>query len=236
MIKAGQIEKGMVLLVKGHPHLVTDREFVNPGKGSAFVRLKLKNMRTGMVLAETYKTPDNVEEVQVVDKDAQYLYADGSNYVFMDTDTYDQFNIAMEGLEDKKLFMREGDSYRIFLYEDQALDIKIPPKMVFEIIEAEEAIRGNTVNGATKMVKVETGLEVRVPIFISPAAEDVCTCRGGFQLDLFVLKVASCAGNGATPSRFSIKSKLEKACINHKQFGMTRRMPALHNKRRECKD
>ena len=85
MIKAGAIDKGMFLLIKNEPHLVAEREFVNPGKGSAFVRLKLKNLITGQVLKETMKTPDNVEEATVAEKNCQYLYADAEAYHFMDS-------------------------------------------------------------------------------------------------------------------------------------------------------
>jgi elongation factor P len=166
MIKAGSIDKGTALLIKGTPFVVMEREFVNPGKGSAFVRLKLKSPSTGQVLRETYKTQDSVEDIVVSDKDCQYLYADAEAYHFMDLDTYDQFEIPMQGFEDYKLLMRDGDTYTIVFWEEKPLDIKVPYKVVYKVTEAEEAIKGDTVTGATKVVTVETGLQVRVPIFI----------------------------------------------------------------------
>lgn len=166
MIKAGQIDKGMCLLMKNAPHLVAEREFVNPGKGSAFVRLKLKNLLTGQVLKEVRKSQDSVEEVDVFDKDGQYLYSDGEAYHFMDSETYEQFTVPVEGMEDMALLIKEGETYPVVFWVERPIDIKIPYKIVYEVTDAPEAVRGDTVNGATKTVTVETGLEVRVPIFI----------------------------------------------------------------------
>jgi elongation factor P len=167
MIKAGQIDQGMFLLEKGEPYAVVEREFVNPGKGSAFVRLKLKHVVSGSVLKPTYKTQDTVEECVVEDHDCQYLYSDGENYHFMDSSTYEQFEVpAAGGMEDKGLFMKDGETYRVVFWEGKPIDIKIPYKVVYEVTEAEDAVKGDTVTGATKVVKVETGLSVKVPIFI----------------------------------------------------------------------
>ena len=166
MMKAGALEKGMCILYKGDPYLITEREFVNPGKGSAFSRLKLKNLMNGSVLRQTMKTQDNVEDIAVFDKDSQYMYSDGTSYHFMDTDTYEQFEIPVEVMEDKGLFMKEGESYKIVMWDSRPIDIKIPYKIVYLVTEAEDAVKGDTVTGATKTVKVETGLEVKVPLFI----------------------------------------------------------------------
>ena len=166
MIKAGQIAKGQCLMWKDEPYLVAEREFVNPGKGAAFVRVKLKNVRTGRVLQETIKTNDSVEEADVFDRDAQYLYADDASYYFMDVESYDQFAVPREGLEDRIYYMKEGETYRIVMWEANPIDVTVPLKTVLEVSEAEEAIRGDTVTGATKPVKTETGLEVKVPLFI----------------------------------------------------------------------
>ncbi len=166
MMKAGAIDKGTALLIKGTPYVVMEREFVNPGKGSAFVRLKLKSPATGQVLRETYKTQDSVDDIVVSDKDCQYLYADTDSYHFMDMETYDQFEVPMQGFEDYKVLMKDGETYTIIFWEEKPLDIKIPYKVVYEVTEAEDAVKGDTVTGATKVVTVETGLQVKVPIFI----------------------------------------------------------------------
>ncbi len=166
MIKAGSIDKGMALLIKGQPYIVVEREFVNPGKGSAFARLKLKSPQTGQVLRETMKTQDSVEDITVDDRDCQYLYFDGDAYHFMYTDTYEQFIIPSQGFEDKQYLMKEGETFRITFWEHTPLDITIPYKVVYVVSEAEDAVKGDTVTGATKVVTLETGLRVKVPIFI----------------------------------------------------------------------
>ena len=166
MIKAGQISKGMCLIIKNAPHLVVEREFVNPGKGSAFVRLKLKNLVNGAALRETIKSNDSVEEADVFDKNGQFLYMDDESYHFMDTETYDQYSVPREGLEDKGFYLKEGDTYRIMFFAEKVIDIQLPPKMTLVVTDAPEAVKGDTVTGATKIVSCETNLKVKVPIFI----------------------------------------------------------------------
>ena len=166
MIKGGAIEKGMYILFKGDPYLVAEREFVNPGKGAAFTRCKLKNAKTGSVLKETIKTSDSVEEANVYDRDGQYLYADGDAYHFMDIESYEQFEISGAILSEKGRYLKEGDQYRIIMWESDPIDVVIPMKMVYEVTDAPDAVKGDTVTGATKTVVVETGLSVQVPIFI----------------------------------------------------------------------
>lgn len=166
MIKAGQIDKGTALLIKGQPFICVEREFVNPGKGSAFVRLKLKSPTTGQVLQETIKSQDSVEDINVETMDYQYMYNDGENFHMMNVDTYDQFEVPMANFEGYELLMKDGETYRCTVYNEEILDIQIPSKVVYLVAEAEEAIKGDTVQGATKFVTTETGLRVRVPIFI----------------------------------------------------------------------
>ncbi len=166
MIRAGEIAKGTFLLIKNDPYEVVEREFVNPGKGSAFVRLKMKNLKTGSVLTQTTKTQDSVEDIQVDNKYSQYLYADEQFFHFMDTRTYEQLEVPTQGLEEKKFYLKEGEVYQVVIWESQPIDIVIPYKMVFTVKETQNAIKGDTVTGGTKPVTLETGLVVRVPLFI----------------------------------------------------------------------
>ncbi len=166
MIKASELSKGMFVLIKNEPHVCVEREYVNPGKGSAFVRLKLKNIKTGAVLRQTNKVQDNMEDVVVEYREVQYLYADAESFVFMDNKTYEQFNVSIEGEKEKQDFLKEGDAYQIVFWENTPIDIKLPTKMVFTVTQAEKAERGDTVSGATKTITCETGLKVKVPLFI----------------------------------------------------------------------
>jgi len=179
MIKAGQLSKGMFIRFKDDPYLVAEREFVNPGKGSAFVRLKLKNVKTGQVMRETIKSQDQVEDILVENRDAQYLYEDGEDYHFMDSETFEQFTIPIAGLEDRKNYMKEGEVYQVVDWEGQPLDILLPLKMVFEVRDAQEAVKGDTVSGTTKTITIETGAEIKVPIFIKEGDRILVNTEGG---------------------------------------------------------
>lgn len=166
MIRAGAISKGVFLLIKDEPYVVVDREFVNPGKGSAFVRLKLKSLKSGQVLKQVNKSQETLEDINVETREAQYLYADKDNYHFMDLETYEQFVMPVAGQEDKKLFMLEGSTVQLSFWDDTPIDILLPYKIVLAVTEAREGLRGDTVSGATKPVTLETGLVVKVPLFI----------------------------------------------------------------------
>jgi len=165
-IKAGAIDKGMFLEEKSAPYLVVEREFVNPGKGSAFVRMKLKNLKNGSVLKVTHKSQDIVEEIEVEDVNSQYLYKDDEDAYFMNSETFDQYSVPLSVLGDIIYFLMEGETYRVVQWAGETLDIKLPPKMDLIVTEAEEAVKGDTVQGTTKWAVVETGLKVKVPIFI----------------------------------------------------------------------
>ncbi|MBR5866709.1 MAG: elongation factor P [Spirochaetaceae bacterium] len=166
MIRGGDIGKGTVLLIKNAPYLVVEREFVNPGKGTAFARVKMKNLKDGSVLTQTIKTPDMVEDATVDTVTCQYQYSDGENYVFMDTTTFDTVNVPTSLNENLKYYLKEGDEYPILIWDENPIDVKIPQKMVFIVAESENYVKGDTVSGATKPIITETGLTVRVPLFI----------------------------------------------------------------------
>jgi elongation factor P len=165
-IKAGAIDNSMFIQEKGDPYSVVEREFVNPGKGSSFVRLKLKNLKTGAALKITHKAQDSMEQIDVEDVASQYLYTDGEGFHFMNNETFDQYEVPASILGDKKYFLIEGNTYKVVQWEGKTLDIKLPPKMDLIVTEAAEGVKGDTVTGATKYVVVETGLTVKVPIFI----------------------------------------------------------------------
>ena len=112
------------------------------------------------------KTQDSVEEIIVSETDCQYLYEDGEFYHLMNNESYEQFTFPMEGFEDKKDFMKEGETYVVVKWEAMPIDIRIPYKVVYEVTEASDGVKGDTVTGATKVVTIETGLKVKVPLFI----------------------------------------------------------------------
>lgn len=183
-MKAGAIDKGIYVLFRGEPYLVTDREFVNPGKGSAFVRLKLKHARTGQVIREVIKSHETVEEADVEARDAQYLYADADYLVFMDVASYDQFNVSRSSVGDGVTrFMKEGESFQVTMWGDDPLAVQLPLKIKLKVIEAPHAERGDTATGATKTVTTETGLTVQVPLFIKSGDHVVVNTTTGAYVE-----------------------------------------------------
>jgi len=166
MVRGGDIGIGTCLLINGTPHIVVEREFVSPGKGSAFARVRAKNLKNGNVITQTIRTADFVEDAQVDLVDCQYQYNDDEFFHFMNNETFDQFEVPVAAHEDRGPYLKEGETYTIVMWENEPIDIKIPYKMVFTVVESENYVRGDTVSGATKPVTTETGLVVRVPLFI----------------------------------------------------------------------
>ena len=183
MIRGGDIAKGTVLLIKNAPFLVVEREFVNPGKGTAFARVKMKNLKDGSVLTQTIKTPDLVEDATVETVDGQYQYSDGENHIFMNTVTFDSINVPENLNENLKYYLKEGEVYPIILWDDDPIDVKIPQKMIFTVAESENYVKGDTVSGATKPVITETGLTVRVPLFIKQDEKILVTTETNDYVD-----------------------------------------------------
>jgi elongation factor P len=166
MIRGGDITKGSCLLHNGQPYLVVEREFHTPGKGTAIARVKMKSIKDGSTLTLTIPTQQEVEDAQVDYHSCQYQYADQGNYHFMDNQSYEQYEVPVSAHESAKFYLKEGESYELTLWQGSVIDIKIPLKMVFTVAQAEHYIKGDTVSGATKPVVTETGLTIRVPLFI----------------------------------------------------------------------
>ena len=166
MIRGGDIAKGSCLLQNGQPYLVVEREFHTPGKGTAIARVKMKSIKDGSMLTLTIPTQQEVEDAQVDYHTCQYQYADQEYYHFMDNESYEQYDVPVASHEKSKFYLKEGDSYDLTFWQGSVIDIKIPYKVVFTVVEAEHYIKGDTVSGATKPVVTDTGLTIRVPLFI----------------------------------------------------------------------
>jgi elongation factor P len=166
MIRGGDIVKGSCLLQKGQPFLVVEREFHTPGKGTAIARVKMKSIKDGSVLSLTIPTQQEVEDAEASIHTCQYQFADPDNDHFMDSESYDQYEVPIAENAEKKFYLKDGESYELTVWEGKVIDIKIPYKVVFTVAESENYVRGDTVSGATKPIVTETGLTIRVPLFI----------------------------------------------------------------------
>lgn len=149
--------------------MVVDKFFVSPGKGSAFFRTKLKNLKTKTVTEFTFKSGEKIEEAPVLTQEFQYLYQQGEEYFFMNPRSFEQISLAADSLENFADFLKESEIYKILMLEDQPISIIPPLKVRFKVMEAEEGAKGNTVSTATKSVTLENGSMIQVPLFVKKA-------------------------------------------------------------------
>ncbi len=167
MLTTTDFRRGLKIEMDGTPYEIVDFLHVKPGKGGAFVRTKLKNMLTGGAVDQTFRSGEKVAKPDMETRDMQYLYHDGSGYVFMDMGTYEQINIPDEAMGDKGGFLMDGQTVKTLFYNGQPLDIDLPAAVVLRVTETEPGIKGDTVSGASKPATLETGLVINVPLFIN---------------------------------------------------------------------
>lgn len=165
-MRANQLKTGVFVLYKDQPCAVVKCEFYFPGKGSAFARTKMKNVKTGNVYEYTFKSAEMVETVDVDTTELQYLYKDGDSYNFMNPRTFDQFEVPEAIFEGKDKYLMPEMKMFFNFYEGQAIGVRFPLKVTVKVTEASEASAGNTVNAPKKPVMIETGVEVMAPLFV----------------------------------------------------------------------
>ncbi|MBD8497747.1 MULTISPECIES: elongation factor P [Paenibacillus] len=171
MISVNDFKTGLTVLVEGDIFTVLDFQHVKPGKGAAFVRSKLRNLRNGNTVERTFRAGETIGRAQIDNQQVQYLYNSGDEYTFMDNETYDQFNLTQQQLEWELNFLKDNMVVNISSYQGEILGITMPNSVELKVVETEPGIKGNTATGATKNAKLETGLNVQVPLFINE--EDV---------------------------------------------------------------
>lgn len=167
MISVNDFKTGLTILVDGVLYRVLDFQHVKPGKGAAFVRSKLRNLRTGAVNEKTFRAGEKVEKAQIDNRKVQYLYASGDQHVFMDTDSYEQFELSETQIEYELKFLRENMEINVIQYQGETLGVELPKSVELEVTETEPGIKGDTSGGGSKTATVETGLVVTVPLFIN---------------------------------------------------------------------
>ncbi len=182
VISTSQFKRGIYIIFQNEPHMIVDTSFVSPGKGSAFYRTKLKNLYTGRIIEYTYKSGEKVEEVLVETHEAEYSYFDGSNYVFIEPRTFEQYIVPVEIVGDDKVYLKEGLLYRIKFYEETPVGISLPKTIAYTVVEAENSVKGDTATNATKQAVLDTGLKVQVPLFIKMGEEILVSTETGAYL------------------------------------------------------
>ncbi len=167
MISVNDFRTGLTISVDNALWQVMDFQHVKPGKGAAFVRSKLRNLRTGSVQEKTFRAGEKVEKAHIENRRMQYLYASGESHVFMDNETYEQIELGENQIERELKFLKENMGVSIMTYQDEILGVELPNTVELKVAETEPGIKGDTASNVTKPAKLETGLVVQVPIFIN---------------------------------------------------------------------
>ncbi len=162
-----EFRKGLKVQIEGDPYLMIECNFVKPGKGNALYKCKLRNLIRNTVLDRTYKGGDSLESADVEEIDAQYLYSQGDIFVFMDNETYEQYELTKEQVDDTWKYIKEGTVCSMLLFNNNPIGVTPPNHVVLRIEYCEPAVKGNTATNVTKPVKLETGAEIMCPAFIN---------------------------------------------------------------------
>ncbi len=179
MINVNDFKTGVTINYEGNLYQVLEFQHVKPGKGAAIVKAKLKNLRTGSIAEYTFNSGIKIPTAHVEKQKMQFLYSTGDIYTFMNMETYEQVELNKSQIENEVKFLKEGLEVLIFFYESEMLGIELPEKIDFKITQTEPAVKGNTATNATKDAIVETGLLVRVPLFIEQGEEIIVSTKDG---------------------------------------------------------
>lgn len=177
-ITTADFKTGMTILYNDQIYTIVDFQHVKPGKGQAFVRTKLRNLRTGSTTEYSFNAGEKLEQAMIEKKKMQYLYG-GDVYCFMDMETFEQVEIPSERLQWESKFMLEGMNVEIVFYGDEILGLNLPEKVSLKVVESSPAVAGNTATNALKEVKLETGLTVKVPMFIEQGDQVIVSTWDG---------------------------------------------------------
>ncbi len=170
---------GMVIRYNNELWTLVEFHHVSPGNWRAFVRTRLKNLRNGRVIEQRFRAGEDIDEVRVEHQSWQFLYVDGEEYVFMNTETYDQQPIAKEMLGDAIKFLKEGDVVEMLVDDEKIIAVEVPNFVELEVVSAEPGVRGDTANNVTKPATLETGATVNVPLFVNPGEKIRVDTRTG---------------------------------------------------------
>jgi len=167
MISSNDFRTGVTIELDGSVWRVQEFLHVKPGKGSAFVRTKLKNAQTGNVIERTFRAGETVPQANLEKNTMQYTYKDGEQFVFMDMETYEESRLDPEKIGDRVKYLSEGMEVNILTWNDQVLEVELPNSVVLEVTDTAPGVKGDTATGGTKPATLETGAQVMVPLFIS---------------------------------------------------------------------
>ncbi len=167
MVTAGDFKNGITIEYEGNIYQIIEFQHVKPGKGAAFVRTKLKNIKSGGVIEKSFRPTEKFNQARIERKDMQYLYNDGDLYNFMDAETYDQIALSADQIGDALKFVKENETVKVCSHNGEVFSVEPPLNVTLEVTETEPGVKGDTATGATKPAIVETGAQIMVPLFVN---------------------------------------------------------------------
>ncbi|SDL42528.1 elongation factor P [Halarsenatibacter silvermanii] len=179
MISTNDFTTGLTIELEDDIYTVENFEHSKSGRGGAFVRTRLKSLTDGHVINKTFRAGEKVEQARIDKRKMKYLYQDEDRHIFMDIDNYEQTHFMTEDIKDELKFLKENSEVQVLFHEDRPIKINLPTTVALEVVEAPPAVKGDTVSGGTKEVKVETGYKLKVPLFIEKGTEIVIDTRTG---------------------------------------------------------
>ena len=179
MISTNDVKPGMALELPEGLFQIVEYQHVKPGKGKAFVRMKLKNLVNGAVIDRTFRADENVPQAIIDRRDHQFLYRDDLGYHFMNLETYSQFALPDEDVGDARSYLTEGSTVMLPLFQDRPIGVELPASVELDVTAAEPGFKGDRVSGATKPVTLETGLVVQAPLFVEAGDRIKVDTRSG---------------------------------------------------------
>ena len=182
MISSNDFRTGVTIELDGSVWRVVEFLHVKPGKGSAFVRTKLKNAQTGNVVERTFRAGETVPQANIEKRTMQHTYKDGDEYVFMDMETYEETRISPDQIGDRNRYIKEEMEVNIVFWNDQVIDVDLPTSVILEVTDTDPGVKGDTATGGSKPATVETGAQVMVPLFISIGEKIKVDTRDGSYL------------------------------------------------------
>ena len=179
LIDINDIKNGMTVIIEGNLYQIVDFLHVKPGKGAAFMKTKLKNLKTNTTLEKTFQTNIKIQKANITKKAMQYLYNTGDTYYFMDMNTYDQVELSEKQIEDEKKYLKENLDVELVYFESELIGLNLPEKIEYTVTYTTDAVKGNTSQGAQKDATLENGLEIKVPLFINENDVIIVSSRDG---------------------------------------------------------
>src|SRR4030042_2438687 len=183
MYATSDFKKGLKIELDGAPYVIVDFQHVKPGKGGAFVRTKLKNLLSGKVLDQTFRSGERVKRPDLMEREMQYLYREGDRFCMMDNETYEQFMLTAEQVGDALLYLTENLDVKVLFFNQQPVALEVPTFVELEVTQTEPGVRGDTATGGTKPATLESGVTIQVPLFINEGDRVKVDTRTGSYIE-----------------------------------------------------